>query len=77
MFCRDPFVLPFQVPETITAFTVLGLLRQIDQNNGLNESSRRELAGEIDHLEQHYFVNNGDEEPNLREMAETWVLRAT
>ena len=64
------------MPKTLTAFTVLGLLRQIDQNNGLNESSRLELAGSIDHLEQHYFINNGDEEPNLQEMAETWVRRA-
>jgi hypothetical protein len=67
----------FEVPETITAFTVLGLLRQIDQNNGLNESSRLELAGSINRLEQHFFINGSDEEPNLQEMAETWIERAT
>ena len=67
----------FEVPETITAFTVLGLLRQIDRNNGLNETSRLELTGSIGHLEQHFFINSGEEEPNLQELAETWVRRAT
>jgi hypothetical protein len=67
----------FAVPESITPFSVLGLLRSIHENNGLAEPTRRELASSIEQLERHYFDAPGASEPDLRSIAETWVRRAS
>ncbi len=54
----------------------MGLLKQIQQNDGLNESGRQELNTSINRLEQYYFVNaNNDDEPDLKELAETWIRK--
>ena len=66
----------FQMPEHLTPFTVLGLLRDIQQNNGLGESGQRELASSIERLEQHYFEESDQEQPDLREIAVRWVERS-
>ena len=65
------------VPEDLSAFTVIGLLRQIESSNGLSQDSRDELNGQITKIESHYF---GDEEatsPDLGEIARSWVQRVT
>jgi hypothetical protein len=67
----------FQLPERITPFTVLGLLRDIERNNGFNESGRTELTASINRLERYYFVDQSDDEPDLKTVAETWISRAT
>ncbi|TDJ72845.1 MAG: hypothetical protein E2O39_06005 [Planctomycetota bacterium] len=67
----------FTVPEPITPFTVLGLLRDIEQNNGLAAERRRELTSEIASLERHYFVEPAAVPPDLPSIAESWVGRAT
>lgn len=69
------------VPETLTPFTVLGFLRDIERNNGLDPAQQRELERSIHTLEQRYFrdadettqreVAAGDGE--LRSIAETWA----
>ena len=67
----------FTVPEPITPFTVLGLLRDIEQNNGLADARRRELSSEIQSLERHFFVEPATVPPDLPSIAESWVGRAT
>ena len=74
---RDERPTPFLIPEQITAFTVLGLLKRIQQKNGFDETGRQELATSINRLERHYFVNAEDEEPDLNELAEVWIRRTT
>ena len=54
------------MPETLTAFSVLGLLRDIQQNNGLGENQKRELAASIDELERHYFAESAARPPDLK-----------
>jgi hypothetical protein len=67
----------FTVPEQVTPFTVLGLLEEIHQHNGLSDDGRRELAASIDRIERHYFAReNGEAPPDLQEVAETWVRKA-
>jgi hypothetical protein len=66
----------FRLPERLTPFTVLGLLRQIQANNGLGEAQQRELAQSISQLERRYFADDGNGEVDLRAMAEEWVSRA-
>jgi hypothetical protein len=63
----------FQVPESVTPFTVLGLLREIQVNNGLSDAKQQELAASIRHLERHYFAEPTREEPDLHAIATTWV----
>jgi len=65
-----------EVPEQITPFTVLGLLRHIQFNNGLNDIGKQELASTIRGVEQYFFGSgNGAEEPDLKNIAESWVAK--
>jgi hypothetical protein len=64
------------MPQHVNAFTVLGLLRQIKQNNGFTEPHRQELDTAINRLVQHFFADVQDGEPNLHELAESWVRRS-
>ncbi len=66
----------FQVPETPTPFNVIGLLRDIQRNDGLAPDARTNLASDIDRLERHYFGEPHAESPDLRGVAQTWVSRA-
>jgi len=66
----------FQVPEQVTPFTVLGVLRDIQHNNGLEADRRTELAESISRLERHYFQGSETSEPDLLEIVRTWVDRA-
>jgi hypothetical protein len=63
----------FAMPQDVTPFTVIGLLRDIQQNNGLSEPAHRELAASIGRLERHYFLTAEQVEPNLRDIAQRWV----
>lgn len=69
----------FNVPDSLTPFTVIGLLRDIESNNGFNAESKQELVTAINRLEQFYFLKeNGQavEEPELSRIASDWVNRA-
>ncbi len=67
----------FPVPETVTPFTVLGLLRDIERNNGLAPAQKRELSTEIAAIERHFFGEQGSEAPDLRRIAESWAARTS
>ncbi len=66
----------FELPDAITPFTVLGLLRQIEENNGFDMNGKQELALCIDRLEQHYFFQVEGEEPSLEEIVTSWIRRS-
>ena len=66
----------FRIPEPLTPFTVLGLLREIRRDDGLSEVKERELADSIRDLEAHYFAGEGRVEPDLRGLAESWIRQA-
>jgi hypothetical protein len=68
----------YALPETLTPFSVLGLLHEIKRHNGLPAPQLGELSRSIDQLERHYFSNeNGEPDPDLRRIAETWIARAS
>jgi hypothetical protein len=54
---------------------VLGLLRDIEHNNGLSDDGHRELSASIERIERHYFVEAETAEPPLRTIAEEWLQR--
>ncbi len=66
-----------RLPEKLTPFTVLGLLRRIEESNGFGEAGRMELRTSIERLERYYFVEGEDEEPDLARIANMWAHRAT
>ena len=67
----------FLVPEDVTPFTVIGLLKDIESNNGLNQDRSKELAGTINRLEQYYFYDRDGDEPDLHNIASDWASKAT
>lgn len=71
-----PVARRFQTPATLTPFSVLALLRNIQQNDGLSPDMHRELAGSIQSLERHYFADPTVPAPDLRSVADSWVARA-
>ena len=67
----------YRMPELVTPFSVLGLLREIHQNNGLPAPQLQELAGSIERVERHYFAESDGEPVDLHQIAETWIRRAS
>jgi hypothetical protein len=67
----------FRVPESVSPFTVIGLLRSIEAHNGVSHAERDELQRQISALERHYFddqpPSGADGPPDLHAIAERWV----
>ena len=67
----------FNLPEDINPFTVLTLLRDIKERNGISNEQGVELQNSINRVEQYYFSQseNVDAE-DLEQLAKTWVRQA-
>lgn len=66
----------FQIPAEPTPFNVIGLLRDIQRNDGLAPDARQTLAADIERIERHYFGGEIVESPDLQAVAQGWVSRA-
>ena len=67
----------WQVPEDITPFSVLTLLKSIEKNNGMPAHAHAELTQSIAQIERYYFANDADQvQPDLVSEAHTWVGKA-
>jgi hypothetical protein len=67
------------LPERITPFTVLELLKQVQRSNGFGEQKKQELAEAINEVEQRYFGAEMDanaDAPDLKELATQWAPQA-
>ena len=68
------------MPEQVTPFTVLGLLRQIERKNGLSEKRKRQLTESIVSIERYYYapdeVRTQLQQPDISDIAQNWVKRA-
>ena len=64
------------MPDHITPFTVLGLLRGIARENHVGDRGQSELETTIAHIERFFFHEPDGAEPDLRAIAEDWVRRA-
>jgi hypothetical protein len=65
----------WKLPEPLTPFTVMGLLRQIQRNNGFDAARQAELQDSIAGLERRYFAAEGNGEFDLKRLAEDWIRR--
>ncbi|MBX3441434.1 MAG: hypothetical protein KF774_03435 [Planctomyces sp.] len=64
------------VPERLTPFTLLTLLRKIEHSNGFDFQTKEELDASIRALERRYFADqNGEAEPDLKAIAERWLVK--
>ncbi|MFT7486259.1 MAG: hypothetical protein ACI9F9_002114, partial [Candidatus Paceibacteria bacterium] len=63
----------FCMPEILSPFTVIGLLRDIEQHNGVSSGTRTELVGHIQHIERFYFDQDVKDSPDLEAIARRWV----
>ena len=66
----------FAVPDPVTPFAVLGLLREIQLQDAVPEGRRRELAATIERLEAHYFAGAPEATPDLAAVAAHWAGQA-
>ena len=64
-----------EIPEDLNPFSVLGLLKRIEHNNGFSQERKVELSHSINRIEAFYFDQSSGDEPDLREIAEQWVSR--
>lgn len=67
----------YAVPDPLTPFTVLALLREIQRAEALAPQQQLELAGAIDRVERHYFAELAGDPVDLRQVAETWIRRVS
>jgi len=67
----------YRMPETVSPFTVIGLLKDIQANNGVSASAREELIGHIAHIEGYYFDRQALASPDLQAIAQRWVGHAS
>jgi hypothetical protein len=67
----------YTLPAELTPFSVLTLLESIKKENGLAPPHQSELANSITELQVRYFSVDGSRDMNLKELASTWVSRAT
>ena len=65
-----------EVPEHVTPFTVLGLLRQIQSSGELDAATVQELAAAMQRIEAGYFATQTQDSVDLHALAHDWVARA-
>ena len=66
----------FNVPNEITPFSVLGLLRKINEEKDFSENVQLQLNESIASVEKQYFDREDERSLNLKDIAEEWVNRA-
>lgn len=65
----------FVVPQRLTPFTVLGLLKRIREHEAISAQHSDELDQVIGELEKVYFDSEDAPAPDLRRLAEEWVAK--
>ncbi|MDF1661834.1 MAG: hypothetical protein P1V97_08680 [Planctomycetota bacterium] len=63
----------FEMPSTLTPFTVMALLEAIRETKAVNESQLPELQSSLTDIEDYYFRNKGEQEPDLKGVAKQWL----
>ena len=68
----------FEVPQEINPFTVLTVLRDIKQRNGIDDQKAEELSHSINRVEAYYFGRSDQEiaSEDLKALAQRWVQQS-
>jgi hypothetical protein len=65
----------FTLPDKLTPFTVMGLLRQIEGTVTLSASDEADMRRDLAALEQHYFAAAENGHVDLQPLAQRWLER--
>lgn len=65
----------WELPEPLTPFTVLILLRQMETSALLAEPDKVALRRSIADIERHFFAIDGNGELDLKGVAQTWIRK--
>lgn len=63
----------FELPAEINAFTVLGLLQQIQKDGKLSDKERAELGRVIAEIQSSFFSRTADKNLDLNQIARKWA----
>jgi hypothetical protein len=66
----------FRMPENVSAFTVMGLLKNLESADAIAASERDRLRDDIELLEARYFQDEDGDTPDLHRLAAQWLGRA-
>ena len=66
----------YTIPNELTPFTVIGLLRKMRDEDFLAADIHPQLKQAIEKLERYYFERSEGDPPDLRALAEKWVTLA-
>ncbi|MCB1096958.1 MAG: hypothetical protein KDN22_15390 [Verrucomicrobiae bacterium] len=67
----------YRIPDEITPFSIVTLLRRIHSDAKLSDNDRSELGQSIAELERHFFNRGSDAaSPDLKAIAENWIRKA-
>ena len=75
-FVKKEDLANFSVPNEITPFSVLGLLRKIHKEKDFAKDIQLQLNESIASVEKVYFDRENQQTLNLKDIAEEWVNRA-
>ena len=70
-------IIKFEMPEDVNPFTVLTLLRDIRQRNGISNEKATELENSIQEVERSWFGKEKADPSNLEELARNWLEQAS
>jgi hypothetical protein len=73
---REQVAERFRVPEPLTPFTLLGMLRDLERQDAIPAPQHGELLETISRLETYYFISSSGDEPDLKGIAQDWIRRA-
>ncbi len=75
---KQTVVRRFNVPDDVNPFTVLTLLKDIKERNGISAEKSMELQDSINRVEKYYFANSNEAEltDDLTALAQQWVSQA-
>jgi hypothetical protein len=66
----------WELPDPLTPFTALALLRRIEQGGNLSDDQRAELHASIATIERHFFGQERNGEVDLKALAAGWAVKA-
>jgi hypothetical protein len=78
LLLRRPALHPandFALPDRLTPFTVIGLLRQIQASGRLSQPQESEMRSDLATLEEHFFAQAENGQLDLKPLAERWLAK--
>ncbi len=73
---QGPVQTKFTLPTTLTPFTAISFLKELEMQAGFDEVSRRQLQAAVTTIERHYFQTPESTPPNIEQISQHWLTAA-